>query len=92
MDPVSVIPGVLLLALGAFGATMTQRRLEAHSRGRWVPLSLVPYGVLVGAGAAFIRGWDLGSAMAVGAVVVPLVGIAGRWWEVRRRRRFSTER
>ncbi len=87
MGPIIVVAGVALLALGAVGATVTQRRLEADRRARWVPVALVPYGVLVGAGAALIRGWALPAAMAVGAVLVPLVGVAGRLVELRRRRR-----
>jgi hypothetical protein len=43
--------------------------------------------VLLGAGAALVRGYDLAAAMAVGGVVVPLVGAVGRMVEVRRRRR-----
>lgn len=87
MAPIVVVAGVFLLALGAIGATLTQRRLEADRRATWVPVALVPYGVLLGAGAALIRGWDLPTAMIVGAVLVPLVGVLGRLVELRRRRR-----
>jgi len=78
--------GVVLLVLGAVGASVTQRRLEAEGRSRTAPLWLVPFGVLVGAGAALIRGWSLWPAIVVGAVMVPLVGIVGRWLELRRHR------
>ncbi|MEX2324789.1 MAG: hypothetical protein WD576_03495 [Nitriliruptoraceae bacterium] len=78
--------GVMLLLLGAVGATVTQRRLEASRRGRWVPLALIPHGILVGGGAALLRGWNVTTAMAFGAVVVPLVAVIGRLWEVRRTR------
>lgn len=87
MEPVAMLVGGALLLLGAVGATVTQRRLEADGRARTAPLWLVPFGVLVGAGAAMVRGWDLWAAIVVGAVVVPLVGVIGRLWEVRRARR-----
>jgi hypothetical protein len=81
-----IVVGVLLVALGAVGATVTQRRLELEGRAlRALPL-LVPFGVLVGAGAAMARGWDLVASMVLGAVLVPLVGAAGRLLEVRRGR------
>jgi hypothetical protein len=80
-----IVVGAALLLLGAVGATVTQRRFEDEGRTvRALPL-LVPFGVLVGAGAALVRGWDLVASMAVGAVLVPVVGAAGRLWEVRRR-------
>lgn len=87
VDVVSVLVGAALLLLGAVGATVTQRRLEAEGRASRAPLFLVPFGVLIGGGAALIRGWDLGISLLVGAVVVPLVGVVGRLVEVRRRRR-----
>jgi hypothetical protein len=81
-----LVVGVALVALGAVGATVTQRRFEEGGRTvRALPL-LVPFGVLVGAGAAIARGWDLVASMVVGAVMVPLVGAAGRFLEVRRGR------
>ncbi|MEX0593002.1 MAG: hypothetical protein WD152_05970 [Nitriliruptoraceae bacterium] len=89
MEPASVVVGILALALGAVGATVTERRLEAARHGRWIPLLLAPFGALVGGGAALIRGWDLAIAMLVGSGVVPLVAVVGRAWEVRRRRRRS---
>jgi hypothetical protein len=89
VEIVPLVVGAALLLLGAVGATVTQRRLEAEGRARVVPLLLVPFGVLLGAGAAFVRGFDLVTAILVGAVVVPLVGLAGRLLEVRRHRRRS---
>jgi hypothetical protein len=86
MEPWSMVLGVVLLALGAVGATFTQRELEQTGRGRWVVPALVPFGVLVGAGAALVRGWALGPAMATGAVVLPVVAVVARLVEVRRRR------
>jgi hypothetical protein len=85
--PFAVLLGVLLVAAGAVGASVTQRRLEEEGRATTAPLWLVPFGVLVGAGAALARGWDLGPSMLVGAVLIPLVGLVGRSFEVRRRRR-----
>lgn len=86
-DPLELLVGVVLVAVGAAGATVTQRRLEQEGRAARVPLLLVPFGILIGAGAAIARGWDLTTAMVVGAVLVPLVGVLGRLVEVRRRRR-----
>jgi protein-S-isoprenylcysteine O-methyltransferase Ste14 len=87
MDPVWMVVGGALVVLGAVGATVTQRRLEAEGRAATAPLWLVPFGILVGAGAAMVRGWDLWASIVVGAILVPVVGAAGRLWEVRRARR-----
>lgn len=86
-DAVTIAIGAVLLVLGAVGATLTQRRLDAEGRSTTAPLWLIPFGVLIGAGAAMIRGWDLVAAIVVGAVLVPVVGALGRWVEVRRHRR-----
>lgn len=86
---VPVLIGATLLLIGAVGATVTQRRLEGEGRASVAPLFLAPFGVLMGAGAALIRGWDLLASLLVGAVLVPLVGAIGRYVEVRRRRRTS---
>lgn len=86
---VPVLIGATLLLVGAVGATVTQRRLEHEGRATVAPLFLAPFGVLIGAGAALIRGWDLLASLLVGAVLVPLVGAIGRYVEVRRRRRTS---
>lgn len=90
MDPVTVVVGAAALVLGVVGAGMTQRRLERAGRGRWVPLLLVPHGVLVGGGAALIRGWVLPLSMIIGAAAIPIAAIAGRAWEVRRAARTGT--
>ncbi len=87
MEPTSIVIGAVLLLLGAVGATVSQRGLEERGRASLAPLGLVPFGILMGAGAALIRGWDLWTSILVGAVVVPLVGVVGRLIEVRRRRR-----
>ena len=86
---VALLAGLGLMVVGAVGATMTQRHLDDTGRSRWALLALVPYGVLVGAGASLVRGWDLVSSLLVGAVLLPLVGALGRLVEVRRARRAS---
>lgn len=83
----AIIVGGALALLGAVGATSTQRRMEEQGRSTLAPLLLAPFGVLIGAGAAIARGWDLLTAIVVGAVLVPLVGAVGRLLEVRRHRR-----
>ena len=87
MQPAEIAIGAMLLLLGAVGATVSQRGLERRGRATLAPLGLVPFGILMGAGAAMMRGWDLWVSMAVGAVVVPVVGAVGRLIEVRRLRR-----
>jgi CHASE2 domain-containing sensor protein len=84
--------GVVLVAFGAVGATMTQRRLDEEGRSTVAPVFLAPFGVLIGAGAAVARGWDVVVAILVGAVVVPIVGVVGRLVEVRRGRSGPEER
>lgn len=85
----ALLVGVALAALGALGATLTQRRLDEEGRSVRAPLYLAPFGVLIGAGAAIARGWDLVVAIVVGAVLVPMVGVVGRLVEVRRHRRSN---
>ncbi len=86
-EALTAVVGVVLVLLGATGATLVQRRLDAEGRSAIALLALVPFGVLIGAGAALARGWDLPVALVVGALLVPVVGAAGRLLEVRRRRR-----
>jgi uncharacterized membrane protein YhaH (DUF805 family) len=82
----AVLLGVVLVAFGAIGASVTQRRLDDEGRSSRAPLYLAPFGVLIGAGAAVARGWDPLAAILAGAVLVPLVGVVGRLIEVRRSR------
>jgi hypothetical protein len=83
----AVLLGVVLVAFGAVGASLTQKRLDEQGRSSRAPLYLAPFGVLIGAGAAVARGWDPLAAILAGAVLVPLVGVVGRLIEVRRGRR-----
>jgi hypothetical protein len=78
--------GLGLLLLGASGAGAVHRR----QRGRPGPvglLSLAPFGVLIGAGAALVRGWDVGLAAVAGALAVMLVALVGDVLGARRRAR-----
>jgi hypothetical protein len=87
--PLALVVGVVLVLLGATGATVTQRHLDHTARSRQALLALVPFGVLVGAGAALVRGGDLTASLVVGAVLLPVVGALGRLLEVRRARRAA---
>jgi hypothetical protein len=80
-----VVIGAALVVLGAIGASLAQRG-DARPTLRRV-LGLVPFGVLIGAGAALVRGWDLTSSLVAGAVLVPLVGAVGDVLAARRRAR-----
>jgi len=84
-DLVTTGLGLVLVALGATGATVL-----GGGSGRPTPLRLLrllPFGVLVGAGAALVRGWDLTATAGLGAVLVPLVAVAGDVLAARRRAR-----
>jgi hypothetical protein len=85
-SPVAVVVGVLLVALGAFGATVAARGFDRPGNAARVPLRLVPFGVLIGGGAALTRGWDLAVGVVAGAVLVPVAGTLARLIEVRRHR------
>ncbi len=83
--PTTTALGAVLALLGATGATLAARDPGRPTPGRL--LRLVPFGVLVGAGAALVRGWDLGVTAALGAVLVPLVAVVGDVRAARRRAR-----
>jgi hypothetical protein len=85
-EPLSAAIGLALVLLGAVGATVTQRRFEREGRTVFALPLLVPFGILIGAGAAIARGWHLPASMAVGGVLVPIVGASSRLLEVRRQR------
>ena len=77
--------GLVLVLLGATGATLLGRDAGRPTAVRL--LRLAPFGVLVGAGAALVRGWDLGATALLGAVLVPAVAVAGDVIAARRRAR-----
>jgi hypothetical protein len=80
------VVGLVLLLLGAAGAGTVHRR--QHGRpGPVSVLALAPFGILIGAGAALVRGWDLGLAAVAGALTVMLVALAGDVLAARRRAR-----
>lgn len=84
--PLTLVIGVALLLLGAAGAGVVHRR----QHGRPAPtglLALAPFGVLIGAGAALVRGWDLGLSAVAGAMAVVVVALAGDVLDARRRAR-----
>jgi len=84
--PVGIVVGGALLLLGAWGASGLHRR--QHGRpGPVSLLALAPFGVLIGAGAALVRGWDLGLAAVTGAGAVMLVALVGDVRSARRRAR-----
>jgi len=85
-DVPTVAVGVLLLLLGAAGATARQQRRTGRP-GPVSVLAMAPFGVLIGAGAALVRGWDLALAAVLGALVVPFVGLVGDLFAARRRAR-----
>lgn len=87
MDGVAarLIGGTLLL-LGASGAGMLHRRQEGRPRPVSL-LALAPFGVLIGSGAALIRGWDLGLSALAGALCVMVVALGGDVLAARKRAR-----
>jgi hypothetical protein len=85
-SPVAVVVGLVLVLLGATGATAVARGFDTSGQPARVPLRLVPFGILIGGGAALVRGWDLGVGVLVGAVAIPVVATVVRLVEVRRRR------
>jgi hypothetical protein len=78
--------GVALLLLGATGAGMVHRRQQGRP-GPASVLVLAPFGILIGAGAALVRGWDLGLSAVAGALAVMLVALLGDVLAARRRAR-----
>jgi hypothetical protein len=81
---VEIVVGVALALLGAAAATVTVRQLEDRGQGRVAPLALVPFGILIGAGAAIARGWDLVPTAIAGAVLLPVVTVVARLVAARR--------
>lgn len=81
-----VLAGVVLLVLGAVGASALHRRQQGRP-GAVALLTMAPFGVLIGAGAALVRGWDLGLSAVTGAIVVVVVALGGDVLSARRRAR-----
>lgn len=82
-----VAVGVLLVVLGAAGASTITRSMAAGGRGPRLALAVAPTGILIGAGGALVRGWDLVGSAVVGAVLVGLLALTtGLRVEPRRRR------
>lgn len=65
--------GVVLVVLGAAGASAIARTLVDRAHGLRLALAVAPAGVLIGTGAALARGWDLVPSAVVGAVLVGLL-------------------
>jgi len=84
--PLALAAGVVLLLLGASGASAVHRRQRGRPEAVAL-LTLAPFGVLIGAGAALVRGWDLGLAAVTGAIAVVVVALAGDVLAARRRAR-----
>jgi hypothetical protein len=80
-----MVLGVVLVVLGATGASLAQRGGGRPTLLRL--LGLVPFGVLIGAGAALVRGWDLMASLVAGGLLVPLVGAGSDLLAARRRAR-----
>ncbi|MEX0868787.1 MAG: hypothetical protein WD011_03865, partial [Nitriliruptoraceae bacterium] len=80
----ATLAGVAFLALGATAATVTHRRLDPSASLGRVALAIAPHGVVIGGGAALVRGWDLVVAMIAGGLAVPLVAVVSTWWRQRR--------
>jgi hypothetical protein len=86
---VEQVVGVALLVLGASGASMLHRR--QHGRPAVTSLlAIAPFGVLIGAGAALVRGWDLGLSAVAGALVVLVVTLGGDVRSARQRARRAS--
>jgi len=80
------LAGAALLLLGATGAGMVHRRQQGRP-GPVGVIALAPFGILIGAGAALVRGWDLGLSAVSGALAVMLVALLGDVLAARRRAR-----
>lgn len=85
-----VVIGVVLVVLGAAGASAIARTVGARVRGPLLGLAVAPAGVLVGTGAAFVRGWDVLASAVVAALVLGLLAAGtGLRWQPRNRRTRS---
>lgn len=71
-----VVVGVVLVLVGATAATAIARVMEPRGRGPRLAAAVAPTGVLIGAGAALARGWDLLPSALLGVLLVGLVALA----------------
>jgi hypothetical protein len=76
--------GAALLVLGATGAGVVHRRQQGRP-GPASVLVMAPFGVLIGAGSALVRGWDIALSAVAGALAVMLVALLGDVLAARRR-------
>ena len=67
--------GVALVVLGAAAASTIARSLSDRLRGPALAAAVAPTGILIGAGAALARDWDLVPSAVVGAVLVALLAL-----------------
>lgn len=67
--------GVALVVLGAVAASTIARSLSDRLRGPALAVAVAPTGILIGAGAALARDWDLVPSAAVGAVLVAVLAL-----------------
>lgn len=70
-----VAVGVVLVVLGAAGASAIARMMSAHAPGPRLALAVAPTGILIGTGGALVRGWDVVGSAVVGAVLVAVLGL-----------------
>ena len=71
-----VAVGVALVVLGAVAASTIARSPSDRLRGPVLAVAVAPTGILIGAGAALVRGWDPVASAGVGAVLVGLLALA----------------
>ena len=82
-----LLPGAIGAALLLLGATVAGM-VHSRQHGRPGPasvLALAPFGVLIGAGSALVRGWDVGLSAVAGALAVMVVALLGDVLAARRR-------
>ena len=70
-----VVVGVALALVGATAATVIARTMAPHGRGPRLAVAVAPTGLLIGAGAALVRGDALLPSALLGLAVVGLVGL-----------------
>lgn len=68
-----VVVGVALAVVGSTAATLITR--SSTRRGPRLALMIAPTGLLIGAGAALARGWDLVASALLGMLVVGILSL-----------------